>query len=130
MNFVNYFEDVVDFGADASTIDYFTNGFCNALAWEIHRLKGYSLAMVSDLPAGSDDYFAHVFVVDSEAYAIDITGRIPVAEMRANWSGLPYYTTFFSDAEFNREMILWYNQYNRNKKAKYWAKLIVDILDS
>jgi hypothetical protein len=123
-------EDYVTFTDDADVIEYFTHGQCNALAWEIHKLTGWTIALVSDLPAGSEDYMGHAFVIDSDGFAIDIEGKRPLDEIREQWDFLPCIHRFFTLHEYEVEMVPWDNDihYTKDKEAKLWAKLIVDML--
>ena len=102
------------------------------MAYEIFKLKPCTLALVSDEPVGTDDYFGHVFVIDSDAYAIDIKGRRTIDELRSEWPMMPLIHRFFDLAEFEHEMLCWENDtpYNKDPKAKLWARRIVDTLDS
>jgi hypothetical protein len=122
------------FTDDEDVIAYFTEGQCNALAYEIHLLTGWTLALISDLPARSEDYCGHVFIIDSDGLAVDIEGIENLATFREKdkWSWMPYIYRFFSLSEFQMEMGPWDNQihYTRDKEAKKWARIIVDILDS
>ena len=120
----------MDFEADQDDISYFTQGACPNLAYEIHKLTGWTLAMVSSQPAGSPDYLAHVFIIDSEGMAIDIKGRRLVSEIQDEWWFAAYLHRFWSTMEFEDEMIPWYLNpvLGRDRRAKQWARKIVDIL--
>jgi hypothetical protein len=118
------------FTNDPEVIEYFTEGQCNALAYELHMLRGHTIAMVSDNPKGSDDYMGHLFVIDSEANAIDIEGCRPLEDLRESWDFLPRIYRFFTLADFELEMTLWDNKihYTKDREAKKWARIIDDIL--
>lgn len=118
------------FTEEREVIEYFTEGQCNALAYELHLLRGYTIAMVSDNPKGSADYMGHLFLINSDADAIDIEGVRPLEEFRDAWDFLPRIHRFFNLAEFEFEMILWDNDihYTKDKEAKKWAKIIDDML--
>ena len=122
----------MNFTDDRRVIRYFTQGQCNALAYEIYKLKEWTLAVVSDEPVGTDDYFGHVFIIDSDGFAIDINGRRPVDELRSEWPMMPLIHRFFDLAEFEHEMLCWENDtpYNKDPEAKLWARYIVDTLGS
>lgn len=123
-------DEIIEFTDDEDVIHYFTRGQCPALAFELHKLTDWSIVMVSDRPAGSPDYFAHVFVMDSNAMAIDIKGRRTFEDLKEEWYFCDYTHRFFSLKEFEYEMLDWdlATRFDRDKKAKYWAKYIVDIL--
>jgi hypothetical protein len=125
-------EDSFLFTADEDIIQYFTEGQCNALAFQLHKLTGWTLALLSDEPVGSEDYMGHVFVIDSYGYAIDIEGRRPLQELLDRWDYCPLLYRFFNLQEFELEMALWDNKihYTRDREAKWWAKYIVDMLCS
>lgn len=120
------------FTDDAEILEYFSEGQCNALAWEIHKLTGWTLALVSDMPVGSPDYCGHAFVIDSDARAVDIKGRRLLSSLRKDWDFCLHLHRFMSLAEYEREMTLWDNviHYTKDKKAKLWARHIVDTLAS
>lgn len=123
------------FTDDIEVIKYFTLKQCNALAWELYKLrqdKKYQLAMLSDDKAGSKDYMGHVFVIDAnQDVAIDINGVVTLDEMFEAWPRLGYFHVFRSPAAFRKEMQDWINtpHYARDPEAKYWAKFIDDILE-
>lgn len=123
-------DEVIDFGADEETIAYFTQSQCHALAYEIHKLQGWTIGLISDQPAGSPDYMGHLFVFDSDAMVIDIKGRRSLDDLKDEWYFCPHIHRFFSLAEFKSEMRDWdmHPRYDRDKHAKEWAKYIVDIL--
>jgi hypothetical protein len=120
------------FTNDQSVIAYFTEGQCNALAYELHKLTGWSLAIISDAPVGQRDYGGHAFVFDSDAQVIDIRGRQPLDVFWKDWTFLPLIHRFHTRKEYEYEMQLWENNipYTRDREAKQWARLIVDMLDS
>jgi hypothetical protein len=119
----------VEFVQDQDIIDYFTLGKCNALAWEIHKLTGWSLAIVSDLPIKNGDYGGHAFVFDSDAMAVDIMGRRHLDKLLDYWNFCPYITRFHTTKDYEKEMrINWDGDYTKDRKAKYWAKIIVEML--
>jgi hypothetical protein len=124
--------NIVKFTGDQEVIEYFTEGQCNALAYEIFLLTNWNLAMVSDMPVGSADYMGHLFVVDSDAWAIDIEGHRPLEDLRQQWDFCPHITRFVTLADFQLEMVLWDNKihYTKDREAKKWARIIVDMLGS
>ncbi len=122
-------DEEVTFTEDTDTIEYFTLGECNSLAWEIHKLTGWSLAIVSDLPIKNNDYGGHAFVFDSEGMAIDIMGRRSLSKLQDYWNFCPYLQRFHTAKDYQKEMAKsWDNNYSRNRRAKQWAKIIVDVL--
>lgn len=124
--------DEVWFTDDPYVIKYFTQGQCNALAWEIHKLTGWQLGLLSDEPAGNPDYAGHLFVVDPTAMIVDIRGRMHLNNFKSFWSYLPYIHLFETVESFELEMLLWENEthYTSDKLAREWAIYIVDILSS
>jgi len=122
--------DTLTFTDDEDVIAYFTEGQCPALAYEIHKLTGWTIAMISDNPAGSPDYMAHVFVMDSDAMAIDIRGRRSLDVMKDEWYFCAHVHRFFDLKEFEYEMRDWdlRPQFDRDRHAQLWAKQIVDML--
>ncbi len=120
------------FTDDQSVIEYFTEGQCNALAWELHKLTGWTLAIISDYPVGQEDYAGHAFVIDSDAYAIDIRGKQHLDDFWRHWRFLTHIYRFHTSKEYEKEMVLWHNKihYTKDREAKMWARLIVDMLDS
>jgi hypothetical protein len=122
--------DEMTFTDDEDAIDYFTTGACQSLAYEIHKLTGWTLAMLSSSPAGSPDYYAHVFVIDSEGMVIDIAGRRKLEDVRNEWPICSYLHRFWDLKEFEYEMHGWELtiRFDRNKRAKVWARTIVDLL--
>jgi hypothetical protein len=122
-------DEPLSFEADEDDVDYFTLGACPNLAYEIHKLTGWTLAMASSSPVGSPDYMGHVFVIDSNGMAIDIEGRRPLDKLLAAW-GFAYLHRFWSLKEFEYEMQEWdlVTKLNRNPRAKEWARKIMDIL--
>lgn len=120
------------FTEDESVIAYFTEGQCNALAYELHKLTRFTLAIISDYPVGQDDYGGHAFLIDSDAHAIDIRGRQPIDDFWKDWTYFSHIHRFHTLKEYEKEMSLWDNKihYTKDREAKRWAKLIVDILDS
>lgn len=125
-------DDEVWFTSDPHTIRYFTQGQCNALAWEIHKLTGWQLGLLSDEPAGNPDYAGHLFVLDNNGLAIDIRGRMHMKDFKEFWPMLPYVHIFESSEAFELEMMLWENDihYTADEDAREWAFHIVDILSS
>lgn len=123
-------DEVMDFEADESAIEYFTHGQCGALAYEIHQLTGWSLGLISDQPVGSPDYMGHLFVFDSDGLVVDIKGRRTLDEVRDEWYFCPYVHRFFSLKEFEYEMLEWDMKirYDKDKLARRWARYIADIL--
>lgn len=121
---VEYF----DFPEDVQ--EYFLLGQCPALAFEIYKLTDWTIAMLSSQPVGSPDYMGHVFIIDSDAMAIDIKGRRTLDEVKDEWYFAGYLHRFFTLKEFEYEMIEWDTavRFDRDTKAKLWAKRIVDIL--
>jgi hypothetical protein len=122
--------DEMIFTKDEDAIDYFTTGACPALAYEIHKLTGWTIAMLSSSPVKSPDYFAHVFVMDSEGMVIDITGRRKLEDVQNEWPICGYLHRFWDLKEFEEEMLGWEltTRFDRNKRAKLWARTIVDML--
>lgn len=120
----------MNFTDDEDIISYFTEGQCPALAYELHKLRDWSLLMVSDHPVGSPDYLGHIFVVDSDGMAIDIKGRRTIAEVQEEWYFAKHLHRFFSMKEFEYEMLDWdcSPRFDSDPKAKLWAKKIVDML--
>lgn len=120
----------MNFTDDEDVIAYFTEGQCPALAYELHALKGWTIAMVSDQPAGSDDYIAHVFVIDSDGMAVDIKGRRSIDEVKEEWYFAHHLHRFFSIQEFKVEMREWdcSPRFDRDPEAKLWASKIVELL--
>lgn len=110
---------------------YFTHGQCPALAYEIHKLKGWTLAMLSSEPVGSPDYMGHVFVIDSDAYAIDIKGRRSLEDIKDEWWFAHHLHRFNSLKEFEYEMLDWElkPKFNKDKQAKLYAARIIELLD-
>lgn len=123
-------DQALSFEADEDDVEYFTHGACPNLAYEIHKLTGWTLAMVSSSPVGSPDYLGHVFVIDSEGMAIDITGRQPITDIQTNWWFAHFLHRFWDLKEFEHEMRDWEltTRLGRNPRAKEWARKIVDIL--
>ncbi len=120
----------MSFTGDVQVIKYFTQGQCYALAYELHKLTEWSIVLISDLPVDNLDYMGHIFVMDSNAYAIDIKGKRTLDDMKADWSFCPYIHRFFDVKEFEEEMLEWKVKipFNKDKKAKWWARYIVDML--
>jgi hypothetical protein len=121
----------MEFTDDEDVITYFTEGQCPALAYEIHKLTGWTIAMVSDYPAGSPWYMGHVFVIDSDGMAIDIKGKRSIEDVQNEWYFCGHLHRFWDMKEFEYEMLEWdlKPKFDRDKKAKLWAKEIVDLLD-
>jgi len=122
----------VAFTSDSEVIKYFTQGQCNALAFELWKLTDWNLGLVSDEPAGNPDYSGHIFVIDQNAMVIDIRGRKTMDNFRKKWPFLPHFYLFRDIESFELEMMLWENDihYTRDRYARRWAKYIVDILGS
>lgn len=120
----------MSFTDDESVISYFTEGQCGALAYEIHILTGWTIALLSDGPVGSPNYMGHLFVIDSDAYAIDIKGRRQLADVQDEWYFCSYLHRFWDLKEFEYEMLEWemLPRFDRDREAKYWAQEIVDML--
>lgn len=118
------------FNFDEDIQSYFVEGQCGALAYELHKLRGWSLGLISDHPVGSQDYMGHLFVFDSEAMVIDIRGRRTLDEVKEEWYFCPYVHRFFSLQEFEHEMQGWDMniRHDRDRKAKYWSKVILQEL--
>ena len=70
--------------------------------------------------------------MDSDAYAIDIRGRQTLNNFWKDWTFFKYIHRFHTLHDYEIEMKLWENKihYTKDKEAKLWAKLIVDMLDS
>jgi hypothetical protein len=119
------------FTDDEDIQSYFTEGQCPALAYELHKLTGWTLAMISSQPVGSPDYMAHVFVMDSDGMVIDIKGRRTLEDVKDEWYFCSYVHRFFTLKEFEYEMIGWELavRHHKDPQAKYWARLIVEMLD-
>lgn len=128
--FTLFSEDVVDFGADEDDIQYFTQGACMHLAYEIHMLTGWTIAMVSSSPAGSPDYLGHIFIIDSDGMAIDIRGRRPIEDLKDEWWFANFLHRFWDLKEFHYEMQDWCldRRIGRDPRAKEWAKRIIELL--
>lgn len=125
-------DDEVWFTDDPHTIRYFTQGQCNALAWEIYKLTGWQIGMLSDEPAGNPDYAGHLFVVDHNGFAVDIRGRMSMENFRDFWPTLWHVHMFEKIEDFELEMMLWENDihYTMDADARDWAFYIVDILNN
>lgn len=124
--------DEVWFTDDPYVIKYFTQGQCNALAWEIHKLTGWEIGLLSDEKVGQPDYAGHLFVIDPSGLIIDIRGRMHLANFKEFWPMLPYVHVFDSPESFELEMMLWENDihYTADPEARLWASYIVDVLNS
>lgn len=87
--------------------------------------------MLSDHPVGNPDYMAHIFIIDSNGFAIDIKGRRTLEEVKDEWYFCGHLYRFWSLQEFEYEMLEWdlTTKFDKDAKAKYWAKVIVDILN-
>jgi hypothetical protein len=120
------------FTTDLDIIHYFSQSQCYALAYELHKLTGWSLVLISSEPAGSPDYSGHVFVVDSDGFAIDIKGKRTIEEVRSEWYFCTYTHRFFTLKEYIKEIQGWssFVAYNKDREAKKWAKHIVKILQN
>lgn len=123
-------ETLNEVGADEEIEDYFTHGQCPALAYELHKLTGWTIAMISDKPVGSPDYMAHVFVINSDGMAIDIKGERSIEDIKDEWYFCSHIHRFWNLAEFEYEMLDWdlRIKFNKDSKAKEWAKIIVEHL--
>lgn len=121
----------IDFEADRETQAYFTEGQCHALAYEVHKLTGWTIAMLSDLPVGSPDYMGHIFNIDSDGMAIDIKGRRSLETLKEEWYFCQHVHRFFAVKDFEYEMLDWdmHPKFDKDKHAKEWAKYIVDIIN-
>jgi hypothetical protein len=119
------------FTDDEDTIAYFTEGQCGALAYEIHKLTGFSLGLISSLPVGSEDYMGHLFVFNPDGLVIDIRGVRTLEDVKDEWYFCPYIYRFFSLKEFEYEMVDWQmgTRYDRDKNAQHWAKYIVNVIN-
>lgn len=122
----------IDFGADEETIAYFTEGQCHALAYELHKLTEWTIALLSDEPVGSPDYMGHVFIIDSDGMAIDIKGKRTLEEIKDEWIFCDKIHRFFTVKDFEYEMLDWDmpTRFDKDKSAKMWAKYIVDLLQN
>lgn len=123
-------DEALSFEADEDDIDYFTLGACPNLAYEIHKLTGWTLALFSSSPVGSPDYLGHVFVIDSNGMAIDITGRRSIKDLQDQWWFAEYLHRFWDLKEFEYEMLGWEldKRIGKDLRAKEWARKIVDYL--
>ena len=117
----------VTFTDDEEVISYFSEGQCGALAWELHKLTGWTLAMISSSPVGSPNYTGHVFVMDSEGMVIDIKGRRHLEEVQDEWYMCGYTHRFFTAKEFEYELNGWEMspRFDRDREAKQWARRIM-----
>jgi hypothetical protein len=124
-------DEIVSFTDDKDVQSYFLEGQCPALAYEIHKLTGLTIAMLSDEPVGSPDYLAHVFIMDSNGLVIDIKGRRTLQDVRNEWYFCKYLHRFWNLKDFEYEMLDWdlTTRFDKDLKAKKWAKIIVDILN-
>jgi hypothetical protein len=124
-------QESIVFTDDEDVIAYFTEGACPSLAYEIHKLTGWTIAMVSDCPAGSPDYMAHVFIINSDGMAIDIKGLRTIDEVKAEWHFCNHLHRFWSLKEFEYEMLDWdlSPKFDKDLKAKLWAYAIVKELE-
>lgn len=122
--------DEVFFTDDPYVIKYFVAGQCNALAWEIHKLTGWQLGLISDEPAGQPDYYGHLFTVDPTGMIVDIRGRMHLKNFKEFWPMFPYLHLFDSAESYELEMMLWVNDihYTSDPLAKQWASYIVNLL--
>jgi len=118
------------FTEDEEIIQYFTRGQCNALAYELNRLKGYSLGICSSSAGGEDDFGAHAFCYTSDGLVIDIRGVQHFADFRMDWLYFPFVTRY-TLSDYHKEMRFWKNDthYTQDRFARKWAKIIVDILE-
>jgi hypothetical protein len=120
----------MSFTDDKEIISYFTQGQCGPLAYEIYKLTGWTLALLSNLPVGDPGLLGHVFVIDSDGMAIDIVGKRTLDQIRTEWDFCNHLHRFWDLKEFEKEMSQWYfnPRYDRDKEAKLWARQIVDML--
>lgn len=136
---IQVFDSNITFDADQETVEYFIYGQCNALAWEIHKLTGWDLILVSDDLAGTPDYLGHIAVINDSDEVVDIEGVKDLDAFMLRWRDVvtPYRTfhlenfhRFRSRKEFQKEMLSWENDipYNRDPFAKFWAGIIVDTI--
>ncbi len=116
----------ITFTEDEDIIFYFVEGQCNALAWEIHKLTGFSLGIYTDSPLGSD-YSAHAYAYTSDGLILDIRGIQTFDKFKLDWPWLHLTHRFSSSKEFEKEMTTWNNvtHYTKDRRAKEWAKRIV-----
>lgn len=112
------------------TVKYFTQGQCHALAWEVHKLTKWDLAIISDGLVGSPDYAGHAFIINKAGMAVDIRGVQTVEDFRKDWPTLEYFYRFRSPKEYKKEMELWEGAiaFNKDAYAKQWAKYIVELV--
>jgi hypothetical protein len=124
------FAGITTFTEDQDVIDYFTQGQCNALAWEIHKLTGFSLGLYTDAPVGQIDYSGHAFLYTSDGLILDIRGIQEFDVFKKDWYWLHTVHRFLRSEDYELEMALWENKihYTRDKYAKKWAKYIVSLL--
>lgn len=122
----------MSFTDDEEVITYFTEGACNALAWELHKLTGWSLAILSDRPIKDGNYGGHAFIINSEGLAIDIKGVRTLEDIRDDWYFCGYLTRFFTADDYAKEMSKHWDShgphYTKDREAKLWAKKILDML--
>jgi hypothetical protein len=118
------------FTNDWETVKYFTQGQCHALAWEIHKLTKWDLAILSDDLINTPDYAGHAFIVRPNGMAVDIRGVQFMWSFRKDWPSLKHLYVFRSAKEYKKEMTLWVSDiaYNRDPRAKDWAKYIVNSI--
>lgn len=124
-------QHATSFTDDPEVIEYFTVGQCGALAYELHKLTGWTLVLLSTLPVGDRGLTGHVFVIDSDGMAIDIKGKRTIDEIKEDWDFCHYLHRFWDLKDFKKEMDGWYfsPRYDRDKEAKYWAKFILEQID-
>lgn len=118
------------FDFDEDIVKRFTNELCPNLAYELHKLTGWTIAMVSSSPKGSIDYMAHVFVINSDGNAVDIVGLRSIEDLKDEWYFAYYFHRFWDLKEFEREMIGWdlSVRFDKDRVAKQYAKQIVELL--
>jgi hypothetical protein len=123
-------DEALSFEADEDTVDYFTLGACPNLAYEIHKLTGWTIALFSSSPAGSPEYLGHVFTIDSNGMAVDITGRRTIQNLQDQWWFANYLHRFWNLKEFEHEMLDWElsKRIGKDPRAKEWAHKIVEHL--
>jgi hypothetical protein len=122
----------MSFTDDEDVITYFTLGQCGALAYEIHKLTGWTTALLSNLPVGDPSLSGHVFNIDSDGMAIDIKGKRTLEAIKEDWDFCQHLYRFWDMKDFRKEMDTWLfsPRFDKDKEAKLWAKKIVDLLNS
>lgn len=64
-------------GISKADVDHYTNGECHSLAVELHRLRGFPLAVT-----GAEN---HAFVVIGPNLALDVNGVQTIRKLNADW---------------------------------------------